>query len=57
MKKKVSLAAYLAGVTTLAVSLPAMAERQNDFVVPSDGFATSLESQAIPTRKDDEREV
>ncbi len=26
MKKKVTIAAYLAGVTTLAVSLPAMAD-------------------------------
>lgn len=27
MKKKISIAAYLAGVTTLAVSLPAMADQ------------------------------
>ncbi len=30
MTKKITLAAYLAGATTLAVSLPAMADRAND---------------------------
>lgn len=30
MSKKITLAAYLAGATTLAVSLPAMADRHSD---------------------------
>ena len=52
MKKKISLAAYLAGVTTLAVSLPAMAERQSD-VVLGDNFTMSLDAKATLPRKDE----
>ena len=38
MKKKITLAAYLAGVTTIAVSLPAMADQRD----------AELSKQALP---------
>ena len=53
MTKPITTAAYLAGVTTLAVSLPAMAEQQRDVVV-GEGFTMSLDAKATLPRKDED---
>jgi hypothetical protein len=46
MKKNITLAAYLAGATTLAVSLPAMADRYND--VPfQDGAKITVDAEKM----------
>ena len=56
MKRKITVAAYLAGVTTLAVSLPAMAEEAGN-VVAEKGITISAHAKAILPRKDQESEV
>ena len=56
MKKKITLAAYLAGATTLAVTLPAMAEPKSD-VLKGDGFTMTVDAKTVLPRKDEESEA
>ena len=53
MKKKITLAAYLAGATTLAVSLPAMADTRSD-LLKGDGVTMTVDAKTILSGKDDE---
>ncbi len=56
MKKKITLAAYLAGATTLAVSLPAMAETRSD-VLKGEGFTMTVDAKTTLPRKDEDSEA
>ena len=55
MKRKITLAAYLAGATTLAVSLPAMADQRSE-VLKGDGFTMTVDAKTVLPRKEDDAE-
>ena len=49
MKKRITIAAYLAGATTLAVTLPAMAE-SHDVASPTATLQTQTDKVDTPTK-------